>query len=153
MPPRPDRVPAKTVVKRLAFIALMTALVLLALIGVLTVTRGTPVEYVIARGDPAGPPEVGDSLFQRIVALNIGTDVEPGNAVQVLHNGNQTYPILWRDIRACQQTVTVQMYFAKPGAVADTMSEVLRECARRKVRVLVLLDAFGAQSLADKWVK
>jgi cardiolipin synthase len=153
MSARPDRVPTRTVVKRLAFIALMTALVLLALIGVLTVTRGTPVEYVIARGDPAGPPAVGDSLFQRIIALNIGTDVEPGNRVQVLYNGHGTYPLLWRDLRSCRQTVTVQMYFAKPGAVADTMAEVLRECARRKVRVLVLLDAFGAQSLANEWVK
>jgi cardiolipin synthase A/B len=151
--PEYSRAPTKTVVKRLALIALMTALVLLALIGALTVTRGTPVQYVIARGDPAGPPAVGDSLFQRIVALNIGTEVEPGNRVQVLHNGNQTYPVLWRDLRACRQTVTVQMYFAKPGAVADTMSALLRDCARRKVRVLVLLDAFGAQSLANEWVK
>jgi cardiolipin synthase A/B len=153
MPPRPDRVPAKTVVKRLAFIALMTVLVLLALIGVLTVTRGTPVEYVIARGDPAGPPAVGDSLFRRIVELNIGTVLEPGNQVQVLYNGHGTYPLLWRDLRSCRQTVTVQMYFAKPGGVADTMSALLQECARRKVRVLVMLDAFGAQSLANEWVK
>jgi cardiolipin synthase A/B len=153
MSARPDRVPPKTVVKRLALIALLIALVLLALIGVLTVTRGTPVEFVAARGDPAGPPAVGDSLFRRIVELNIGTVLEPGNAVQVLHNGHGTYPILWRDLRSCRQTVTVQMYFAKPGAVADTMSALLRACARRKVRVLVLLDAFGAQSLANEWVK
>ena len=58
---------------------------------------------------------------------------------------------IWRDIRSCQQTVTVQMYFAKPGAVADTMSKVLRECASKHVRVLLLLDGFGAQSLSKEW--
>jgi cardiolipin synthase len=43
------------------------------------------------------------------------------------------------------------MYFAKPGAVADTMAAVLGECARRGVRVLLLLDGFGAQSLQRQW--
>jgi cardiolipin synthase len=149
----PPRLPAKFVAKRLAIAALLIALVLLALIGVLTVTRGTPVEYVIAKGDPSGPPAAGDSLFERVIELNTGTVVEPGNRVQVLINGNGTYPLLWRDLRGCRQAVTVQMYFAKLGAVADTMSAVLRDCAKRGARVLVLLDAFGAQSLANEWVK
>ena len=153
MTARPARLPARTVAKRLALAALLIALVLLALIGVLTVTRGTPVEYVIAKGDASGPPPVTDPLFARVIELNTGTNIEPGNRVQVLLNGDGTYPPLWRDLRGCRQAVTVQMYFAKLGAVADTMSAVLRECARRGARVLVLLDAFGAQPLANEWVK
>src|SRR5207248_9949179 len=124
---------------------------LFALIGVLTITRGTPVEYVLAKGDPRGPPSPDDPLFRRTIELNTGVQLEQGNAVQVLQNGDGTYPQLWRDIRSGQQTVTVQMYFAKPGAVADTMSKVLRECASKHVRVLLLLDGFGAQSLSKEW--
>jgi cardiolipin synthase len=150
---RPARLPAKTIAKRLALVAVLTALVLLALVGVLSVTRGTPVEYVIAKADPSGPPAADDPLFARVIELNTGTTLERGNQVQVLENGVGTYPPLWRDLRSCRRTVTVQMYFAQPGAVADTMSAVLRECARRQVRVLVLLDAFGAQTLANEWVK
>ncbi len=143
----------KRVVKRLALWALLAALALLALIGVLSVTRGTPVEYVVARGDPAGPPAPGDSLFARTIELYAGTTLHAGNRVQVLENGDGTYPLLWRDLRTCERGVTVQMYFAKPGAVADTMAQILTECARKKVRVLVLLDGFGAQTLAEQWVK
>ncbi|GLC28349.1 phospholipase D-like domain-containing protein [Roseisolibacter agri] len=143
----------KRVAGRLALWGLLLALALLALIGVLSVTRGTPVEYVIARGDPAGPPAPADTLFVRTVELYAGTSLHPGNRVQVLENGDGTYPLLWRDLRTCQRAVTVQMYFAQPGAIADTMAQVLTECARKKARVLLLLDGFGAQTLAEKWVE
>jgi cardiolipin synthase len=43
------------------------------------------------------------------------------------------------------------MYFSKPGAVADSMATYLADRARAKVRVLLLLDAFGSQGLAGEW--
>jgi cardiolipin synthase len=141
------------VLKPLLIGVLLLALAVMALIGVLSVTRGTPVEFVVARDDASGPPPPSDSLFARTMELYTGTGLHPGNRVQVLENGNGTYPLLWRDLRTCQRTVTVQMYFAKPGAVADTMGAVLRDCARRGARVLVLLDGFGAQTLAERWVE
>jgi cardiolipin synthase len=137
--------------KRIALVLLALVVVVFALIGVLTVTRGTPVEYVLAKDDPRGPPAIDDPLFVRTIELNTGVDVEWGNAVQVLQNGDGTYPQLWRDLRSCQHTVTVQMYFSKPGVVADSMARVLTDCARRGVRVLLLLDGFGSQSLSKKW--
>jgi len=137
--------------KRIALAFLLLVLVVFALIGVLTITRGTPVEYVLAKDDPRGPPAVGDPLFVRTIQLNTGVEIEPGNAVQVLENGDGTYPLLWRDLRSCEHTVTVQMYFSKPGAVADSMARVLSDCARRGVRVLLLLDGFGSQSLSKPW--
>ena len=138
--------------KRLLLVALGIVVVALALIGVLSVTRGTPIEYVIARGDPAGPPAPTDPLFARTIELYTGTTLHDGNRVQVLENGDGTYPLLWRDLRSCRRTVTVQMYFSQPGAVADTMATVLADCARRGVRVLLLLDGFGSQTLAERWV-
>jgi cardiolipin synthase len=125
----------------------------LALIGLLSATRGTPVEYVMARGDPRGPPAPGELLFTRTLELYTGVTLHAGNRVQVLENGDGTYPLLWRDLRSCRQTVTVQMYFAKPGAVADTMAAILGDCARRGVRVLLLLDGFGAQTLQRQWAE
>jgi cardiolipin synthase len=139
--------------KRAGLVLLLLAVVLLAFIGVLSMTRGTPIEYVIARGDPSGPPAPTDSLFVRTIELYTGTAVQSGNRVQVLENGDGTYPLLWRDLRTCRRTVTVQMYFSQPGAVADTMAAVLADCARRGVRVLLLLDGFGSQTLANRWVK
>jgi cardiolipin synthase len=136
---------------RIALILLGVVVLLLATVGVLTMTRGTPVRMVLALGDRDGPPPATDSLFARTMELFTGLHIEPGNRVEELLNGNGTYPRLWRDLADAKQTIAVQMYYAIPGAVADTMQQYLMERARAKVRVLLLLDAFGAQNLKESW--
>jgi cardiolipin synthase len=136
---------------RIGLILLGAVLVLLALVGALTITRGTPVRMVLALGDRDGPPPATDSLFTRTMELYTGVHIEPGNRVEELLNGNGTYPRLWRDLAAATQTITVQMYYALPSTVADTLQKYLMERARAKVRVLLLLDAFGAQHLSERW--
>ena len=123
----------------------------LVLVGILSLTRGAYVRTVIAEGDRGGPPRVTDPLFPRTMELLTGTHIEPGNEVEVLLNGEGTYPKLWKDIASAQKTLTVQMYFSQPGVVADTMAKYLAERARAGVRVLVLLDAFGSGTLTDEW--
>src|SRR5690606_21495845 len=122
----------------------------LAPVGVLTLTRGTPVSYVGAlRGDSL--PEVGDPLFARSMELYTGTALRPRNRVELLLNGDGTYPALWSDLRAAERTITVQLYYSQPGEVADTMQAILAERARAGVRVLVMLDAFGSGPLGTDW--
>ena len=123
-----------------------------ALIGVLSITRGTPVGRVVTLSD-SGPPSVGDSLFERTFELFTGTHIYTGNVVGQALNGDGTYPQLWADLRSAQRTLTVQMYYSLPGKVADTLATILRERARAKVRVLLLLDAFGSQHLSKEWIR
>ena len=133
----------------------LTLLVLLVLvmmlIGILSVTRGPTVKTVLAEGDHGGPPQVSDPLFPRSIELFTGTHIEPGNKIELLLNGEGTYPSLWKDIQAAKRTVTVKLYYSQPGAVADTMAKYLSDRAKEGVRVLVLLDAFGSQPLTKKW--
>jgi cardiolipin synthase len=136
-------------IKRVSIVVGVLAVLAFALIGLLTVTRGSPVRRVMAVGDER-LPGVRDSLFTRTIELFAGMHIEPGNTVEVLANG-ATYPRLWQDLRSAQQTITVQMYFSKPGAVADSMATYLADRARAKVRVLLLLDAFGSQGLSGDW--
>ena len=139
-------------IKYIAIAALILIALVLALIGVLSITRDTPVKHVIAEGDQDGPPSVSDPLFAHTIELFARTLIEPGNKVDVLLNGDGTYPSLWKDIASAQRTITVQLYFCQPGAVADTMAKYLMERARAKVRVLVLIDAFGGGPLKPEWV-
>ena len=139
-----------TGLKRLGAVVGFTILGLLALIGLLSLTRGTPMEYVVrSPGDAA--PRVTDSTFRELIALSSGMHLDPGNRVEQLLNGDGTYPRLWVDLRSATQSITVQMYYAKPGAVANTLAAVLGERARAGVRVLLLLDAFGSQTLGEEW--
>lgn len=137
--------------KRAGLIALVVLIGALALIGLIAVTRGTPISYVVTLAD-SGPPAVSDSLFERTFELFTGTHISRGNRVDPVNNGS-VYDSLWRDLRAAQRTITVQMYYSKPGAVADSMAAILRERARAKVRVLFLIDAFGSQNLSKSYLK
>ena len=118
-----------------------------AAVGLLYLTRGTPVARVVAVGDSTGIPAVDDPQFARTVALLTKVDLVVGNAVDVTTNGNETYPRLWDDLRAARRSITLQMYYAQPGAVADSLAAIVTERARSGVRVLFLHDAFGSQNL------
>jgi cardiolipin synthase A/B len=138
-------------VKRVGVVLGVLLVIVLSLIGILSITRGTPVKAVVAIGDHEGPPAVGDSLFTRSLELYTGLHLTSGNAAQLALNGDGLYPQLWRDLRAARRTITVQMYYSQPGAVADTLAAILKERARAGVRVLLVLDAFGSQNLKEEW--
>jgi cardiolipin synthase len=140
--------------KVLKYIVITAGLVLalvLALIGIFSITRDISVTNVIAEGDHGGPPSVSDPLFARTMELYTGTHIDSGNVVEIVNNGG-VYPPLWRDLASARYTITVQMYYCKPGVLADSMAKYLADRARAKVRVLLLLDAFGSQPLKGKWV-
>jgi cardiolipin synthase len=111
------------------------------------------VKSVIAEGDKDGPPGVEDPLFSRSIELLTGTHIDPGNKLQILLDGDGTYPQLWKDLASAEHTITVQMYYSQPGKVADTMAKYLIDAARRNVRVLLLMDAFGSQPLKRDWIQ
>jgi cardiolipin synthase len=138
-------------VKRVGVVLVVLLISALALVGVLSITRGTPVKAVVAIGDKDGPPGITDSLFTRSMELFTGLHLTRGNAARQMLNGDGTYPQLWRDLRAAKRTITVQMYYSQPGAVADTLAAVLKERAKAHVRVLLVLDAFGSQNLKKSW--
>ena len=142
-----------SLIKYTAIAALILFALVLMLIGILSVTHDSPVKSVIAEGDTDGPPSVDDPLFPRSIELFTGTHIDPGNNVQILLNGDGTYPQLWKDLESAQRTITVQMYYSQPGKVADSMAKYLIDAVQRKVRVLLLMDAFGSQPLKGKWVQ
>jgi hypothetical protein len=69
-----------------------------ALIGFLAITRGTPVKRVQSPGDLGGPPAVTDVMFVPTLELLTKMHLEDGNAIEVMINGDQTYPRLWADL-------------------------------------------------------
>ena len=122
-------------------------LVFLALVGFPHLFRNPLVRNVIAREPGDQPPGVTSPHFGPAFALLTESPLSAGNAVEVLDNGDATFPNLWKDLRSARRSVTVQMYYAGPGAVVDTATEILAERARAGVDVYLLYDAFGAKDL------
>ena len=124
----------------------------LAVAGFQTLTRGTPISKVRSLDD-SRPPVVSSTDFRLLIQLACGASMHPGNTVEILANGDETYPRLWEDLRSARETITLQMYYFRPGRMADELKEILCERARAGVTVLLLRDAFGAKELPKAYLR
>ncbi len=106
----------------------------------------------LAMRDAIRAPTLSDPNFERTLELLTGTQIDPGNRVEYLLNGDGTFPALWRDLRSAQRAIAIQMYYAKPGIVGDTLAAILCERSRAGVRALLLLDAFGSEGVRRSWL-
>ena len=122
---------------------LLVIVLCLALIGFLHLTRGTAVRHVRGVAADGSPISVSEPEFPLMATMATGAWLAPGNHVEVMLNGDGTYPRLWEDLRSAQRSITLQLYYGAPGRMADTLSEILRERAKAGVRVFVLYDALG----------
>ena len=125
---------------RWSWIGLVSAF---ALIGFLYATRGTAVRHVQGVGAGGTPVGVSEPEFPLSVTMLTGAPLAPGNRVEVLLNGDETYPRLWEDLRSAQRSITLQLYYGNSGRMADELREILLERAKAGVQVFLLYDAFG----------
>jgi cardiolipin synthase len=125
-------------------------LILFTVIGMEFTLHGSHISHLQGVGSAA--PQVGDPLFTRTMEVFTGTHLADGNHVTVLFNGEQTFPAIWRELRGAKQTITIQMYYAEPGKIADTLSAILQERARAGVSVHLLMDAFGSQNITKGYL-
>jgi cardiolipin synthase len=99
------------------------------------------------------PPErlpalrAGDPAFYATVAAHTGGRFVPGNRVDVLLNGDGTFPALLAAIRAAERSVTFAQYFYADGPIAEEIAGALAERCGAGVKGHVLLDAFGANAI------
>jgi cardiolipin synthase A/B len=124
----------------------------LALIGAQHLVRRPPVRRVRIV-DGAQPPSVRDPAFGALVEMHVRSGLHGGNRIEVLCDGDGTYPRLLEDLRRAERSIEFQVYYAASGALADRVGEVLRERARAGVRVHLLFDAFGGSGLSASDVR
>jgi cardiolipin synthase len=123
--------------------ALRVFVLVLAFVGFLHLTRGTAVRHVRGVAADRVPISVSEPEFPVMATMATGAWLAPGNRVEVMLNGDETYPRLWDDLRSAQRSITLQLYYGAPGRMADTLGQILRDRARAGVQVFVLYDAFG----------
>ncbi len=95
-----------------------------------------PTEYVGA--PPAGLEPLG-RLGHAITHLPLTT----GNEVDLLHNGDQTFPAMLAAIRAAKQRVFLSTYIFDTGPIGREFVAALADAAARGVDVRVLIDGIG----------
>lgn len=122
-------------------------LVFLLLLFIAYLTRTTSVRRLrpIRGGERA--IDARSTKFNMYLGLLTSAHIVGGNRIELLFNGDETYPRLWEALGSAEQTICVHVYVFKPGRIADRLLQILSERAQAGVTVLVLLDAWGASLL------
>jgi cardiolipin synthase len=81
--------------------------------------------------------------FVQLVESICQTTLKRGNRIEILTDGAAFYPAMLQAIAAARETVNMECYIFRPGAISDRFVEALGERARAGVRVTVVLDAIG----------
>ena len=93
-----------------------------------------------------------NALLPSIVGLT-QSSLDRGNAVQVLQNGDQFFPLLLADIAGAQHSVHVESYIWWKGEVCAQLARALAAKARRGVEVRLMVDASGGHKMDDELEK
>ena len=91
--------------------------------------------------------------FLATVAGSTGVPYVPGNALEILNNGDAFYPRMLGDIRRARASICMEAYIYWAGEVGDEFAAALADRARAGVRVMILLDAVGSSSIGDRTLK
>jgi cardiolipin synthase len=88
-----------------------------------------------------------DPAFYPTVAAHTGAPFLAGNRIEILLDGDGTFPRLLAAIRSAEHSVSLAQYFYGDGPIADEIAHALAERCARGVKGHVLLDAFGASGI------
>lgn len=138
---------------RIGRTAAACAVLLLAFIGFLHLTRGSAVRHVIGVGLGGDPVPVTHAAFLANVAMLTGAAVTDGHHIDLALNGDGTYERLFADLAAARSSIMLQVYYGNSGRLAERLGQLLIDRARAGVAVLVLYDAFGTSALSDDYLQ
>ncbi len=83
---------------------------------------------------------------------NLAHDRAPaGPAPELLVGGSAAYACMWRLVQQARTAVELETYIYEAGSVGDRFLAELTGAARRGVRVRVLVDAYGSDTLRQDY--
>ncbi len=83
--------------------------------------------------------------LERLVGELTGRDLTHGNSVELLHNGDETYPAMLAAIDQAQRSVALSTYIFDNDRAGRWFIDALIRAVKRGVEVRVLVDDIGAR--------
>ncbi len=90
--------------------------------------------------------------YRRALEGLTGVPATEGNVVEILRNGDQIFPAMLQAINDATSTIDFATYVYWTGDIAEDFAKALCQRANAGVRVRILLDSVGAQSMNKKLV-
>ena len=90
---------------------------------------------------------LGEALFFPTLEAHTDAPIVSGNRIELLLNGDETFPIMLRDVRRATSTINFAQYVYEDGSIARDLAAAFAERCRAGVKVNILLDSRGANDV------
>src|SRR5262245_40201230 len=87
---------------------------------------------------------VGEPSFFRTIEAHTDAPIVRENRLEVLLNGDETFPTMLRDIGSAKFTITFAQYLYEDGSIARDLAQAFAERCRAGIKVDILLDSHGS---------
>lgn len=95
------------------------------------------------------PIVIGESSFFPTIEAHTDAPIVAGNRIEVLHNGNETFPAMLAAIKIAKSTITFAQYLYEDGPIARDLAEAFAERCRAGIAANILLDDHGTRAPAE----
>lgn len=92
---------------------------------------------------------LGEPSFFPTIAAHTGASIVDGNRVEILLNGDETFPAMLKAIRSARKGITYAQYLYQDGAIAYELAEAFAERCRAGVQVKMLIDSHGGSKIPE----
>jgi cardiolipin synthase len=90
---------------------------------------------------------VGESSFFPTIEAYTDAPIVGGNRIDLLFNGDETFPAMLRDIIAAKSTITFAQYLYEDGSISYEFAQAFSDRCRAGVQAHILIDNQGSQNI------
>jgi cardiolipin synthase A/B len=90
---------------------------------------------------------VGESSFFPTIEAYTDAPIVGGNRIELLFNGDETFPAMLRDIRTAKSTITFAQYLYEDGSISYEFAQAFSDRCRAGVQAHILIDNQGSQNI------
>ena len=96
-------------------------------------------------------PEItlSEPSFFPTIEAHTDAPIISGNRIDILLNGDETFPAMLRDIKLAKRSITFAQYLYEDGSIAFELAKAFAERCRAGVVVNILLDSHGTNTPAE----
>jgi cardiolipin synthase A/B len=92
---------------------------------------------------------LGEPTFFPTIEAHTDAPIVGGNRIELLLNGDETFPAMLRDIKGAKSTITFAQYLYEDGPIAYDLAQAFAERCRAGVEGNILLDSHGTRTPAE----
>ena len=90
--------------------------------------------------------------FRRAIGHLLGPQIQAGNRVETLLNGDEIFPAMLEAIASAQESITFETFIYWKGDIGERFTRALSERARAGVAVNLIIDWAGSGRIDDQFL-